>query len=120
MLSLSGGAKVFLCLTPVDMRFGFDRLASLASEVMGEDPLSGHVFVFPSRRRDRVKILYWDRDGLALWCKRLERGTFPFPSPGPSPVLTVTPLELSVLLEGVNPLAVRMLKKPPAFLFRDE
>jgi transposase len=115
MLSLPGGAKVFLCLSPVDMRLGFDRLASLASEVMGEDPLSGHFFVFPSRRRDRVKILYWDRDGLALWCKRLERGTFPFPAPGQSPVLMVTSMELSALLEGVNPLAVRTLKTSRRF-----
>ncbi|MDR2390100.1 MAG: IS66 family insertion sequence element accessory protein TnpB [Planctomycetota bacterium] len=115
MLSLPGDARVFLCLTPVDMRLGFDRLASLVSEAMGENPLSGQLFVFPSRRRDRVKILYWDRDGLALWYKRLERGTFPFPAPEGSPVLTITSMELSALLEGVNPLAVRKLGKSRRF-----
>ncbi|MDR1534882.1 MAG: IS66 family insertion sequence element accessory protein TnpB [Planctomycetota bacterium] len=57
MLTIPGGVKVFLCLTPVDMRLGFDRLAALAGEVMAENPLSGHLFVFSSRRRDRINIL---------------------------------------------------------------
>lgn len=113
MLSFADGVKVFLCLKPVDMRLGCDRLAAPASEVMRENPFPGHLFVFPSRRRDRVKILYWDRDGLALWCKRLER----VPALGQSPVLTVTSMELSALLEWVNPLAVRALGKSRRFAF---
>ena len=62
------------------MRRGFDGLAALTASVLGQDPLSGHLFVFRNRRGDRLKILYWDRDGLAIWVKRLERGTFRFPA----------------------------------------
>ena len=107
MLMLPAAVKVFLCLVPVDMRLSFDRLALLASDVHGEDPLSGHLFVFSSRRRDRVKILYWDQDGLAIWHKRLERGTFPFPPPSPGAGRSITPGELAMFLDGVNPSVLR-------------
>jgi len=107
MLTLPGSVKVFLYLVPIDMRLSFDRLAALARDFHGEDPLSGHLYVFTSRRRDRVKVLYWDRDGLVVWYKRLERGTFPFPTPSPSASLSVTPGALAMLLDGVNPVTVR-------------
>ena len=79
MLSLPPSVKVFLCTQPVDMRFAFDRLAMLAEQVLQEDPYSGHLFGYVNRRADRVKILYWDRSGMVLWYKRLEKGTFRFP-----------------------------------------
>ena len=110
MLTLPAAVKVFLCLVPVDMRLSFDRLAMLAADVHGEDPLSGHLFVFSSRRRDRVKILYWDHDGLAIWHKRLEAGTFPLP-PSAKSGLSITPGELAMLLDGVNPATVRRRKR---------
>ncbi len=66
-----------------------------------EDPLSGHLFVFRNRRRDRVKILYWDRDGLALWYKRLEKGTFRFPEAKEGRI-EVTPAEMAAVLEGID------------------
>ena len=89
------------------MRRGFDGLGGMASGLMQQDPLSGHLFVFRNRGRDRLKILYWDRDGLAIWYKRLESGTFQFPTDLPSnetkPVsVEITASELSLLLGGID------------------
>ena len=69
MLSLPATLRIFLAVEPADMRKGFDGLAQLTRERIAEDPLSGHLFVFRNKRRDRIKILYWDRDGFALWYK---------------------------------------------------
>ena len=71
--------RVFVALQPADLRRGFDGLAALAEEVLRCDPLSGHLFVFWNRRRDRVKILFWDVDGFCIWYKRLEVGVFQLP-----------------------------------------
>lgn len=100
MLRLPAPVRIFVCLEPVDMRRSFDGLAALASHLLG-DPLSGHLFVFRSRRGDRVKILYWDRDGYALFYKRLEAGTFRFPT-GAGGKLEVSAAELACLLEGLD------------------
>ena len=79
MLSLPPTVRIFLAATPADMRKGFDGLAQLVRDGIPQDPLSGHLFVFLNKRRNRIKILYWDRDGFALWYKRLEKGVFRFP-----------------------------------------
>lgn len=93
--------RVFLCLEAMDMRRSFDGLAAAAEHVMQQDPLSGHLFVFRGRRGDRVKILYWDRDGYALWYKRLEAGVVKFPTAA-SPSVEVTAAELACILEGLD------------------
>lgn len=80
MLSLPEPVHIFLCTQAVDMRKGFDSLAALVQTELGENPLSGHLFVFKSRRGNRLKLLLWDRDGYCLVYKRLERGTFRFPA----------------------------------------
>ena len=73
----------------------------MTTQVIGQDPLSGHLFVFRNRRSDRLKILYWDRDGLAIWAKRLERGAFRFPNPTGDRI-EVTPAEMAAILEGID------------------
>lgn len=100
MLSLPASMRIFVCLQPADMRRSFDGLARMALEVVQEDPSSGHLFVFRNRRGDRVKVLYWDRDGYALWYKRLEVGTFRFPDAS-ADATEWSPAELAMVLEGI-------------------
>ena len=71
--------RIFLCTTPTSMTYSFDRLMGLAQQTFEQDPLSGHLFLFLNRERDRIKILFWDRDGFCIWYKRLEVGTFQLP-----------------------------------------
>jgi transposase len=101
MFGLSPAVRVYLATEPADMRKSFDGLAALAQGVLGLDPLSGHLFVFANRRRDRLKILYWDRDGFAVWAKRLERGTFRIPGAADGRV-EMTAADLAALLAGID------------------
>jgi transposase len=71
--------RIFVCLTPIRMQFSFDTLMGLAQETFNQDPLSGHLFLFFNRKRDRIKILFWDGDGFCIWYKRLEVGAFQLP-----------------------------------------
>jgi transposase len=71
--------RVFLCMTPTSMSFSFDRLMAIAERTFNQDPLSGHLFLFVNRYRNRIKILFWDRDGFCIWYKRLEVGVFQLP-----------------------------------------
>jgi transposase len=94
------------------MRRSFDGLAMIAESVMREDPLSGHLFVFRNRRGDRLKILYWDRDGYAIWYKRLEEGEFHIPqSPGEGKRLEIRAADLLALLEGLDLSTVKRRKR---------
>ena len=76
MINFHSSTRVFLCSQPIDMRLSFDGLAGLVKSHFGANPTSGHLFVFFSRRRDRIKLLFWNVDGFALFYKRLERGTY--------------------------------------------
>lgn len=110
MLSWPPTVRIFLCSEPTDMRKGFDSLAHLVESSLTLDPLSGHLFVFRSRRGDRIKVLYWDRDGLALWYKRLEKGSFRFPAATPageSKGVEVKAADLMMILDGVDLGSVR-------------
>jgi transposase len=112
MLSIPQPVHIYLCVAPTDMRKGFDSLAALVAEELGGDPLSGHLFVFRSKRGDRVKLLYWDRDGLALYYKCLEQGVFRFPSAdAEAKSIEVTAEELSLLLWGIDPTSVKRQKR---------
>ena len=101
MLSVPRSVRILLCREATDMRRAFDALARMALEVVGEDPLSGHLFVFRNKRGDRLKILYWDGDGYALWYKRLEEGAFRFPEVAGGRA-EVSAAELALILEGID------------------
>jgi transposase len=104
MIHLPASVRVYLCLTPCDMRKSFDALAALVRDYLELDAFAGHLFVFTSRRRDRVRILYWDRDGFAIWSKRLEEGTYaaPLGADADDRRLEITAQELGALLSGID------------------
>jgi transposase len=107
------GARIWMASEATDMRCGFDRLAERVKVVIGEDPLSGHLFVFRSRRGDRLKILVWERDGFVLWYKRLEAGVFKLPrvEQGARSV-ELRASELAMILDGID---VSKLKRVPRY-----
>lgn len=106
-------ARIWLAREAQDMRCGFDRLAERVRAVMGQDPLSGHWFVFRSRRGDRLKILYWDQGGWVIWYKRLETGVFKLPhTEGAAQALEVRASELAMILDGID---VSRLKRVPRY-----
>jgi len=97
------GTRIWLAVEATDMRCGFDRLAERVKAVLGEDPLSGHWFVFRSRRGERLKILVWDRDGFALWYKRLEQGVFKLPrAKEGARSVELRASELAMVLDGID------------------
>lgn len=100
MLLVPPSVRVYVCAKPADMRRSFDGLALMAREVVRQDPLSGHLFVFYNRKADRVKVLWWDRSGLCLWYKRIERGWFRFPQRDEAYELEAA--ELALILEGIE------------------
>ena len=105
--------RIWLAVEATDMRCGFDRLAERVSAVINQDPLSGHLFVFASRRHERLKILTWDRDGYVLWYKRLEAGVFKLPrvEQGARSV-ELRASELAMMLDGID---MTKLKRTPLY-----
>lgn len=104
--------QVFICLQPTDLRKSFDSLAALTVGAVGQNPLSGHLFVFLNRYRDRIKILFWDRSGYCLYYKRLEAGTFKIPPHYDSGVSAAMSLpELTLMLEGIDLSQARRRKR---------
>jgi transposase len=102
MLNLSTSIQVYLCSQPADMRRSFDGLSVLVGQYVKQaDLYGGHLFVFRNRRGDRLKVLYWDGDGLAIWYKRLEQGVFQLPS-SPDDHVAVTSAQLAMILEGID------------------
>jgi len=100
MFAVTGSVRIYLYRAPCDMRKSFDGLCGLIRSELGADPLSGSVFVFCNRRRSMVKLLCWDRDGFAIWYKRLERGCFSVPEIFASDG-RIDRRQLTMLLEGV-------------------
>lgn len=111
MLTFPPGAKVFLATGRVDGRKGINGLSALVRSEFGEDPLSGQMYVFFSRRTDRVRVLYWDRDGYVLITKRLERGHFRVPWQGTEGHVVLEAAELLLVLEGIDLTHARRRKR---------
>ena len=103
MIHLPASVRVYLCLSPCDMRRSFDGLHALVRDHLELDPFAGHLYLFANKRRDRLKILYWDRDGFAIWAKRLEEGAYAIPSAEPgSRRFEISVEELGALLSGID------------------
>jgi transposase len=108
---ISGNLRAYVCTEPIDMRKSIDGLAALVRPLFDADPLSGQLYVFVSRHRTRVKVLYWDRHGFALWYKRLEQGRFPLPQTLCTQQVSVP--ELMAWLEGIDLSKARRLQALP-------
>ena len=112
MLQITAQMKILVAIQPVDFRNGIDGLAQLCKETLQQDPFSGHLFLFRSRGGDRLKVLYWDKDGLALWYKRLEEGTFKLPRIAAGATsIELRPSELAMLLDGIDLRSIRRVKR---------
>jgi len=112
MLSIATGTRIFVAAGATDMRKGFDGLQGIVSGVLQQDPLCGHLFLFVNRRRDKLKILYWDGDGLAIWYRRLEQGTFQMPHVADDQQSAeIRSEELTMLLRGIDYRHVRRRKR---------
>ena len=103
MIPIPAGVRVWLATGHTDMRKGFDGLALMVQETLKHDPHGGHLFVFRNKTADRIKILLWEGDGLVIWYKRLEAGTFRFPEAADGGcALPVRPADLLLMLEGID------------------
>ena len=111
MIMLPWAVRIFLCTRPTDMRKSFDGLTGLVQECFGQDPLTGHLFLFVNRRRDRIKILYFDRDGLAIWYKRLEAGSFQRPPAAQADGMELQATQLAMILSGIDIKSARQRKR---------
>jgi transposase len=110
MIMLPSAVRIFLCTRPVDLRKSFDGLTGLVQDCFGQDPLNGHLFLFLNRRRDRIKILYFDRDGLVIWYKRLEAGSFQMPQ-ATEDGAELQPAQFAMLLSGIDLRTARQRKR---------
>ena len=101
MMSLPVGVKIYFAVKPVSMHRSFDGLSTLTQDVLNKNPLSSHLFVFRNKLADKIKLLWWDRNGFVIYYKRLEKGRFKYPRIDQD-CLELTGLELSLLLDGID------------------
>ncbi len=111
MIGLPPGAKVWLAAGATDMRRGFDGLAALVQSELCADPFCGHLFIFRGKAGDRIKILWYDGDGMCLFAKRLERGRFLW-TRATSGVVSLSPAQLAMLIEGIDWRRVERTQRP--------
>ena len=112
MIALPTHQPIYLCTTPTDMRKSFCGLSGIIRQAFSREPTDGSLFLFVNRKRDSIKILYWDRDGLAIWYKRLEAGTFEqLRAGGDEPVMQIDGTQLAMILSGVSLQSVQRRKR---------
>lgn len=115
MFNLSPAVRIFVCTKPVDMRCSFTGLFNLTNTLVHQDPYSGSLFLFRSKRGNFIKILWWDVDGWAIFAKKLEAGVFPFPEvkfiDGKYQPIEIERSSLVMLLEGIDSASVKRLKR---------
>ena len=110
MLYVSSQMRIFVARDPVDMRKSFNGLIGLTESVLAQDPLSGHLFVFVNRRRDRIKLLYWGGTGFCIWYQQLEEGGYQLPDAATTDEregIEITASQLSLILDGIDLSSVR-------------
>lgn len=110
MFGLGPATKIYIAVGGVDMRKGFDGLFGLVRDRLGQDPLSGHLFLFSNQSRSRLKVLVWDGTGLWVCAKRLEKGRFRWPAAGDENCIVMRAEELSMLINGLDLAAARPRK----------
>ena len=110
MIGSTGGTRIFLCTQEIDMRRSFDSLRGIIRSAMHLDPLSGGLFLFKNKRGDRIKAVYWDGDGFAMWYKVLQRGTFQFPNLQnfSSAGLEIDASTLRMIIDGIDLSSIRL------------
>lgn len=113
MLSLHDNRRYFLYRVATDMRKSFDGLSGLVKEEMKQHVLGGDVFIFINRRRNQVKLLCWEKDGLAVYHKRLEKGTFELPATGTEAVITLSALQLRLIIDGIQLQSIKHRSRYP-------
>jgi len=111
MFGLGPATKIYIAVEGVDMRKGFDGLYGLVRDRLGQDPLSGHLFLFSNRERSRLKVLVWDGSGLWVCAKRLEKGSFHWPNLQDGASIVMRPEELAMLVNGLDFAATQARKK---------
>jgi transposase len=111
MMLLPSTVRIFLCTRSTDMRKSFDGLSGLVQECFQQELLTGHLFLFLNRRRDRIKILHFDRDGLVIWYKRLESGSFEMPAIGGGDGVELEAAQLAMILSGIDLKSARRRKR---------
>jgi len=104
MFTLPPAVRIYIASTPTDLRKGFDGLSAAVMHIIGEDPTSGHLFTFYNRRRDQIRVIFWDRTGYCIFAKRLAQGRFHLPMPASPDArhVEVDAAELGLLLEGID------------------
>lgn len=110
MLGLEGSVRIWLCTEPTDMRKSFNGLSAMVKNRLACDPLNGHLYVFVNRRKTQMKILYFDASGYAIWCKRLEQGTFVVNSKA-GIKQSISFAQLQCLLEGIDVRDAKLRKR---------